>query len=134
MKKYSASTNAFYETDINKIIPADSVEITDEEWQSLLAGQSEGMVLKAGSDGKPSLGELVITEEEKKAQLEATKRELRAAADEAIAPLQDAVSLGIATDEESLMLKAWTTYRVLLNRIDVTTGDASDIDWPELPA
>lgn len=134
MKKYSATTNAFYETDINKFIPPDAVEITDDEWQSLLTGQSEGMVLIAGSDGNPSLGELVLTEEEKKAQLEATKRELRAAADEAIAPLQDAVSLGIDTDEESLMLKAWITYRVLLNRIDVTTGDASDIDWPKLPA
>lgn len=134
MKKYSPSTNAFYDADINPSIPADAVEITDEQWLNLLTGQCDGLVIKPGKGGMPSLAERVITKAEKLAQLDAMKLELRAVADKAIAPLQDAVSLGMATDEESLMLKAWTTYRVLLNRIDVTTGDASDIDWPELPA
>ncbi|WP_272519334.1 MULTISPECIES: tail fiber assembly protein [Providencia] len=34
----------------------------------------------------------------------------------AIAPLQDAVDLGIATDEEREQLKAWKEYRVQVNR------------------
>lgn len=134
MKKYSPSTNAFYDADINPSIPADAIEITDEQWLSLLAGQCEGYVITPGKGGAPSLTERVITEVEKLAQLHAMKLELRATADKAIAPLQDAASLGIATDDEAASLKAWTTYRVLLNRIDVTTGEASEIDWPALPA
>ncbi|MBZ3682991.1 tail fiber assembly protein, partial [Providencia rettgeri] len=49
----------------------------------------------------------------------------------AIAPLQDAVDLGMATDEEKAKLTAWKTYRVLLNRVD--TSLAPDIDWPQKP-
>ena len=46
---------------------------------------------------------------------------------EHIAPLQDAVDLEIATEENSL-LEARKKYRVLLNRVNTTT--APDIEWP----
>jgi hypothetical protein len=49
----------------------------------------------------------------------------------AIAPLQDAVELDMATEEETAQLLAWKKYRVLLNRTDTAT--APDIDWPEMP-
>uniref|UniRef100_UPI001ABF6203 tail fiber assembly protein n=1 Tax=Xenorhabdus miraniensis TaxID=351674 RepID=UPI001ABF6203 len=49
----------------------------------------------------------------------------------AIAPLQDAVDLDIATDAEQSALTAWRKYRVLLNRVDCST--APDIQWPEQP-
>nr|WP_156115432.1 MULTISPECIES: tail fiber assembly protein [Xenorhabdus] len=48
-----------------------------------------------------------------------------------IAPLQDAVDLDIATDEEKTALVEWRKYRVLLNRVDCST--APDIVWPEQP-
>lgn len=54
-----------------------------------------------------------------------------AEANEAIAPLQDAVDLGMATIEETDLLLAWKKYRVLLNRIDVL--NAPDIFWPKKP-
>lgn len=62
--------------------------------------------------------------EEKKAKLlnEATAK---------IAPLQDAVDTGMATDGEKAHLTAWKTYRVLLNRIDASK--APDIEWPIIP-
>ena len=50
---------------------------------------------------------------------------------EHIAPLQDAVDLEIATEEETSLLEAWKKYRVLLNRVDTST--APDIEWPEEP-
>lgn len=62
---------------------------------------------------------------------EQKKSELMAVAERAIAPLQDAVDLGIATTEEKESLLAWKKYRVLLNRVDVR--EAPDIDWPETP-
>lgn len=53
-------------------------------------------------------------------------------ANRTIAPLQDAVDIGIATGEETARLAEWKRYRVALSRID--TIKASDIDWPEKPA
>lgn len=55
-------------------------------------------------------------------------------ASEKIAPLQDAVDLNMATDEEEQQLKAWKKYRVLLSRIE-NLGTLSDaIEWPKQPA
>ncbi|QDW33625.1 tail fiber assembly protein [Yersinia sp. KBS0713] len=48
-----------------------------------------------------------------------------------IAPLQDAVDTSMASDDESALLTAWKTYRVLLNRIDISK--APDIEWPIMP-
>lgn len=59
------------------------------------------------------------------------KNSLMQVASEHIAPLQDAVDLEIATEEETLLLEAWKKYRVLLNRVDTST--APDIEWPALP-
>jgi hypothetical protein len=52
-------------------------------------------------------------------------------ANKTIAPLQDAVDLAIATEEETTQLIAWKNYRVLLNRVDISL--APDIDWPLAP-
>ncbi|HHK9140284.1 TPA: tail fiber assembly protein, partial [Escherichia coli] len=52
-------------------------------------------------------------------------------ASEHIAPLQDAVELELATEEETSLLEAWKKYRVLLNRVD--TSVAPDIEWPTSP-
>jgi hypothetical protein len=48
-----------------------------------------------------------------------------------IAPLQDAVDTGMATDDDKVQLTAWKTYRVLLSRVD--TLKAPDIAWPTAP-
>jgi hypothetical protein len=65
------------------------------------------------------------------AEITELKNMLMTQASIAIAPLQDAVELEIATSEEQAELAAWRKYRVLLNRTD---PDASDIIWPEKPA
>ncbi|MCC8364987.1 tail fiber assembly protein [Xenorhabdus sp. PB61.4] len=64
-------------------------------------------------------------------QAEQQKSSRRQEADMAIVPLQDAVDLDMATQEEQAALLAWKKYRVLLNRVDCTT--APDIDWPKQP-
>ncbi|EAM2148824.1 tail fiber assembly protein [Salmonella enterica] len=68
---------------------------------------------------------------EKAAQLrqaEETKSRLLQMASEKIAPLQDAVDLGEATDKEKASLLAWRRYRVLVNRVK-----PSKPVWPEQP-
>ncbi|BBV07846.1 hypothetical protein BML2537_13400 [Providencia stuartii] len=72
-----------------------------------------------------------ISKEQLIAEAEQQKQLLLAEANNAIAPLQDAVDLDMATDEEVAQLTAWKKYRVLLNRID--TSLAPDIEWPEKP-
>ncbi len=64
-------------------------------------------------------------------EAEETKNSLMQVASEHIAPLQDAVDLEIATEEETSLLEARKKYRVLLNRVDTST--AQDIEWPALP-
>lgn len=59
---------------------------------------------------------------------------LAAAMDEAnrtIAPLQYAVDVSMATDEEIARLAEWKQYCVVLSRID--TSKAPDIEWPVTP-
>lgn len=65
-------------------------------------------------------------------QAEAERESSMALAAAAIAPLQDAVDIGDATDEERASLQGWKKYRVALNRLDLTA--APDIQWPEIPA
>lgn len=47
--------------------------------------------------------------------------------------LQDAVDLEIASDAEAQALKAWKTYRVLLNRVDTVGSVPADDAWPASP-
>lgn len=73
---------------------------------------------------QPSLLELI-------SNAESVKQSRLFEAANAIAPYQDAIDLGIATDKELIQLNAWKQYRVDLNRIDTST--APDIAWPEKP-
>ncbi|URD40642.1 tail fiber assembly protein [Pseudomonas sp. BYT-5] len=59
---------------------------------------------------------------------------LRAVADSAIAPLQDAVDLDEATEAEAALLKEWKRYRVALNRLPDQPGYPNEITWPAPPA
>lgn len=72
-----------------------------------------------------------VSKEQLIAEVEQKKQSLLAEANNAIALLQDAVDLSMATDEEKAQLTAWKKYRVLLNRVGTSTE--SDIEWPEKP-
>lgn len=74
----------------------------------------------------------IYTHEEIVTQAEVDKAGFLAEATTAIAPLQDAVDIGVATEAEAALLIAWKKYRVSLNRLD--TSKAQDIEWPPLPA
>ncbi|WP_308852286.1 tail fiber assembly protein [Pseudomonas entomophila] len=63
-----------------------------------------------------------------------TLADLRAADDYAITPLQDALEIGEATEQENAVLMAWKRYRVLLSRVPSQPGFPEAIEWPALPA
>lgn len=66
-------------------------------------------------------------------EAQAQSAQLRAIADYAITPLQDAVDIEEATEEDAARLKAWKKYRVALNRVSEQAGYPEKIDWPAVP-
>lgn len=55
MKYYSASNNGFYDKRINKKIPDDAVEISDEKHRELIEGQVNGKAISSDENGFPVL-------------------------------------------------------------------------------
>lgn len=74
-----------------------------------------------------------VADDQLLADVVAQQAQRRAAADAAIAPLQDAVELEEATDTETALLKEWKRYRVALSRLPEQEGYPSGIDWPTQP-
>ncbi|MEX3140705.1 tail fiber assembly protein [Serratia ureilytica] len=136
---FSASTGAFYvyedraSYEENGNWPADVKPVSDDVWQAYCGQGPAGKVRGADRKGlpcwvdapPPTKSTLVAAAERKKA-------ELLDVAGKAIAPLQDADDLAIATEEEAAQLRLWKTYRVQLNRIN--PQDAPETDWPLPPA
>lgn len=122
---------AFYDT-VDSPAPegVGTVDITDEEWQSLLDGQGQGKRMVV-IDGIAQLADpLPPSAEQIKASNTATRDSFLADASAVIAPLQDAVDIGEATDAETAALLAWKKYRVAVNRVDLTQSPAA---WPDKP-
>ncbi|WP_434526310.1 tail fiber assembly protein [Photorhabdus asymbiotica] len=73
----------------------------------------------------------VATKEELIRNAEYKRVQLLVKANNIIVPLQDAIDLNIATEEEKNTLLKWKKYRIMLNRIDIST--APEIVWPTPP-
>jgi len=52
----------------------------------------------------------------------------------AIAPLQDAVDLGLETPEKVALLQLWKRYRIDLSDVEQQVGFPVSIDWPTTPS
>lgn len=112
-----------------EMIPDEAMSVTDDVWLNAVSINANFYDKKTSSfihKEKPKTKEQHITEAEQKKQM------LLSEVTESIAPLQDAVDLGMETDEEIASLRERKKYRVLLNRVD--TSLAPDIEWPEKPA
>ncbi|MDF0606614.1 tail fiber assembly protein [Neisseriaceae bacterium TC5R-5] len=67
------------------------------------------------------------------AEVESELARRRAVADAAITPLQDAVDLGMATEQELQFLQSWKRYRVELSRVPQQAEYPQNVIWPEIP-
>jgi len=113
-------------------LPDDLNEVTDEVYNKFMGGPPHGMVRGSTVKGQPCWVDFPApTKEESIASASALKSQCLEQATNAILPLQDAVELGISTDDEVESLKAWKSYRVSINRIDPKI--APDISWPTPP-
>ncbi|MCO7263946.1 tail fiber assembly protein [Dickeya zeae] len=138
MRYFSPSTRGFYLSEIHgSSMPSDVVEISDDDYQTLLTRQAAGHIIQFDTlSGKPvavPIPEPSADELAKVATATAGKelQARRSVATSRITELMYADELGIATDIEKSALPEWKRYLVLLSRIDTTT--TPDIDWPDLP-
>lgn len=85
-------------------------------------------------DGKKWITDQALKRDALKNEALAQRDSLLTIASEKIAPLQDAVDLNMATDEEAANLKDWKKYRVQLNRIEQQVGFPDNVEWPVMPS
>ncbi len=132
---YSKTTRGFYCVEIHgNNIPQDAVAITREEHRALLNAQSKGKTIQPDEKGYPVAVDPPPPTPEQRAEMALYQRHaLMNEATLKIAPLQDAVDLNIATDDEKQRLKAWKLYRVTLNRIEQHSSFSTEIEWPKPP-
>ncbi|AWR67406.1 MULTISPECIES: tail fiber assembly protein [Enterobacter cloacae complex] len=129
---FSESELGFYCDEVNESMPVDAVRIEEALYLSVLEGQSMGKVIGADAEGAPVLADPPEpSAEELIAQAEETRTALMQEANARIIPLQDADELGIATDEETALLTRLKRYRVILNRLDMSSAPL--IEWPDMP-
>ncbi|HGJ5883459.1 tail fiber assembly protein [Arsenophonus sp.] len=139
MYYYSPGENAFFPEELKQdyimadSFPKDTIEVGDDVWLEFAGNlPPKGKQRITGTDGFPAWGDIPPpTKEALMSAAEKRKSSLMQIATAAIAPLQDAVDLDMVTEAEKSVLLAWKKYRVLLNRVDIST--APDIDWPEEP-
>jgi len=134
---YSAKDNIFYLASLKEQYddagtwPEVCVEVLAEDFKRLMEGQSENKVITTDESGRPILSDRIMeSQKDLRKWAESKKLELMNCANAAIAPLQDAIDLGIATEEEATTLAAWKRYRVMLNRVDLSKAP---FIWPSAP-
>lgn len=135
---FSATENAFYPYELRESYeaagtwPEKGINVDESVFFEFTQNVPDGKMRGSDKKGNPVWVDVPpLTHEKAVAAAEAKKQYLLSEASEAIAPLQDAVDLDMATPEEEALLKEWKKYRVLLNRVD--TSLAPDIEWPVKP-
>jgi hypothetical protein len=122
MLKFSFSTLGFY-NDSYSDIPTDAVEVTDDERSALLAGQASGKAIVRGDDGRPTLGDPVLTDNQLAAAARLQRDGLLANADNQVNTLEDNGS----------DTTAWRAYRQALRNVPQEAGFPRTITWPTQP-
>ena len=127
MQKYFSNTDkSFYLEETVRTyeeqgipVPSDLMAISDAEYETFMVSPDrKAPQYNVESECMEWVDIDPPTREEAIENAEALKAQLLSVAAQAIAPLQDAVDLSMATEEEMASLSAWKRYRVLLNRVD----------------
>ncbi|MDH1629291.1 tail fiber assembly protein [Pseudomonas mosselii] len=130
---FSKTEQTFFDDEVNSTIPADAKVISAAAHAALFAGVAAGKGIDF-SGAKPALIDLPPpTVEQLRETAFAQRDKGLSIAALRIAPLQDAVDLGNASDDVRAKLTKWKQYRVDLNDIDQHEGFPQIIDWPQPP-
>jgi len=126
---YNPKNNCFYDSNINDV-PANSVEISNEEHAELLEKQSKGFVIKPDINGRPVAIERVFTNDEIILQNESLQQQLINIANEQIIILERAIKYNRARDADKLLLEKLELFTIDVSQVDLSDPD---LTFPELP-
>lgn len=134
---YSPGTNAFYAADLwPHPLPADAVQVTDEDYAALQARVSEGGWIVADDTGRPT-----VIAPDLSVSAEALAAMARRRRDAAIAKVRwmierhtDEVALGIAPSLASAEFITLLQHVQALRDVPSQSGFPAAITWPEPPA
>ena len=129
---YSKSTGGFYDTAIHgDNIPADAVEITQQQHAALLQGQSEGKLIAADENGYPILQDPPQpTADQMAATARAERDRLIESIRWRIERHSDELALG---SEPTEPLEPLLQYVQSLRDVPQQSGFPGDVDWPVNP-
>ena len=130
MYQYSAETNGFYLTGFHTEIPTDAVNVTEDKWRELMAGQAGGKIISSDVDGYPVLIDRPAPTHEQ--YVAAAEQEKQNRIDEALQSIS-VISLKLRagralTDAEQFRLDSTLDYIDAVTATDTDT--APDINWP----
>lgn len=112
--------------------PGDAIPVSEAVYLEFSGAAPAGKRIVVSAEGLPAWGDVLPpTHDERVKAAVLEKESLRVKANAAIAPLQYAVDLDMATSYEAASFSAWRKYSVLLNRVDTSSPD--DIEWPDVP-
>jgi len=120
-------------------VPQDTLDHGREIYQKAVEG-AYGEITQAPDtdglyiwkDGAYVLFDDTLTQEQKIAAAEATRKNLLDSARETIGEWQSELTLGTITEDEKKQLIAWLAYIKILKAVDTST--APNITWPDVPA
>lgn len=123
---YSKTTGGFYDRAIHgDNIPDDAVEITSEEHQTLINGQSNGKRIVADESGKPVLADPPAPTDDELAAAIRSERDAKLASCDwtvlADAPLT-------STEKTN-----WKAYRQALRDVTAQATFPQSVEWPVVP-
>lgn len=131
MRFYSKTTRGFYDSEIHGtpghpgcVVPEDAVEVPEDAYTALMAGQSAGQEIAPDADGHPVLRDRVYSDADLGAMARARRVPLLANADAMVNTMED--------NGESAT--AWRAYRQLLRDVPKQPGFPATINWPAAPA
>ena len=129
---YSKSTGGFYDRAIHgDNIPADAVEITQQQHAALMQGQFEGKVIAADENGYPALQDPPQPTADQMAETARAERDrLIEAVRWRIERHSDELALG---SEPTEPLEPLLQYVQDLRDVPKQSGFPGDIDWPVNP-
>lgn len=125
----------FYLDQFNDSIPVGAVEITQETYDAMFAGQAAGQMIFIGEDGGPALMDKPLPSREVMVEIaEQNRQSLIDSAMQSVSVIQLKLQAGrTLTDTENARLNSVLDYIDAVNAIDTSIAP-DDINWPEMPA
>lgn len=138
---YSAERNGFYHNALREIYeasangwPGDAVNVSAEDYENLLKGQSAGQIITANSGGQPILADQEIDWQDRAEQ---RRQGLLLAANVAIADWRTELQLDVISESDRASLIEWMEYirdlKSLVFSGIVNETDFNSIVWPDQP-